>query len=88
MRRRASIQPIVLCGDFNIAPEDRDVHDPDGWREQVLCSTPERERLAALIDWGLSDAYRLFDESAASSPGGTIGVPGCNGTWACGLTTI
>ena len=57
-------QPIVLCGDFNIAPEDRDVHDPEGWREQVLCSTPERARLAALIDWGLSDAYRLFDESA------------------------
>lgn len=57
-------EPLVLCGDFNIAPDDRDVHDPDGWREKVLCSTKERERLSALLDWGLHDAYRLFDDSA------------------------
>lgn len=57
-------EEIVLCGDFNIAPDDRDVHDPEAWRENVLCSTPERERLTALLDWGLTDAYRQFDDSA------------------------
>ena len=56
-------EPIVLCGDFNIAPEDRDVHDPERWREKVLCSTAERERLASLLEWGLEDAYRLFNDS-------------------------
>ncbi len=62
-RQAGPAEPLVLCGDFNIAPDDRDVHDPEAWREQVLCSTPERERFAALLDWGLSDAYRLFDDS-------------------------
>ena len=55
---------LVLCGDFNVAPEDRDVHDPDAWREQVLCSSAERERFQALLDWGLTDAFRhLYDEA-------------------------
>ena len=57
-------QPAVLCGDYNIAPDDRDVHNPDAWRGKVLCSEPERDRLSALIDWGLTDAHRLFDDSA------------------------
>ena len=56
-------EPLVLCGDFNVAPDDRDVHDPEAWREQILCSTPEREHFPALLDWGLSDAFRhLTDE--------------------------
>ena len=56
-------EPLVLCGDFNVAPDDRDVHDPEAWREQILCSTPEREHFQALLDWGLSDAFRhLTDE--------------------------
>lgn len=57
-------EPLVLCGDFNIAPEDRDVHDPEAWREKVLCSTPERERFRKLLDWGLTDAFRAFNEDA------------------------
>ena len=61
---RDASEEIVLCGDFNIAPDDRDVHDPEAWREKVLCSTLERERLTALLDWGLTDAYRQFDDSA------------------------
>jgi len=56
--------PMVLTGDYNITFDDRDVNDPVAWREQILCSTPERQRLNALIDWGLTDALRLFDESA------------------------
>ncbi len=54
---------IVLTGDFNITFDDRDVHDPESWRDKILCSKPERDRLNALIDWGLTDALRLFDES-------------------------
>lgn len=54
---------IVLTGDFNITFDDRDVPDPESWRDKILCSAPERERLNALIDWGLTDALRLFDES-------------------------
>lgn len=51
---------LVVLGDFNIAPDDRDVHDPEAWREQVLCSTPEREALRRLFDLGLHDSFRLF----------------------------
>ncbi|MCK9538987.1 exodeoxyribonuclease III [Dokdonella sp.] len=52
---------MVVLGDFNIAPEDRDVHDPEAWREQILCSTPEREALARMLDLGLVDSFRLFN---------------------------
>ncbi|CAL1239441.1 exodeoxyribonuclease III [Candidatus Methylocalor cossyra] len=53
---------LVVLGDFNIAPEDRDVYDPDGWREKILCSTPERMAFRALLDLGLADAIRCFDQ--------------------------
>lgn len=53
---------LVVLGDFNIAPEDRDVHDPDEWRGQVLCSDAEREKLAALLDLGFVDVFRRFDQ--------------------------
>jgi len=57
---------LAVVGDFNIAPEDRDVHDPAAWREQVLCSTPEREALRALLAEGLCDTFRLFPQPDAS----------------------
>lgn len=53
---------LALLGDFNIAPEDRDVRDPDAWREQVLCSQPERDAFQRLLDLGLMDSFRLFDQ--------------------------
>jgi exodeoxyribonuclease-3 len=53
---------MVVLGDFNIAPEDRDVHDPELWREKILCSTQEREALRRIIDLGFSDTFRLFDQ--------------------------
>ena len=53
---------LVVLGDFNIAPEDRDVHDPKRWREKILCSTPEREALRGLLDLGLHDSFRLFND--------------------------
>ena len=53
---------LVVLGDFNIAPDDRDVHDPKRWREKILCSTPERDALRSLQDLGLHDSFRLFNE--------------------------
>ncbi len=53
---------LVLLGDYNIAPEDRDVHDPVAWAGQVLCTPEERAHFAALLDIGLFDAFRLFDQ--------------------------
>jgi exodeoxyribonuclease-3 len=55
---------MVVLGDFNVAPDDRDVHDPEAWREQVLCSTPEREALSRLMALGLEDSFRLFEAGA------------------------
>ena len=53
---------LALLGDYNIAPEDRDVHDPVAWAGQVLCSAPEREHFQALIGLGLHDSFRLFEQ--------------------------
>ncbi len=53
-------EPLVVTGDFNVAPDDRDVWDADLWRGQNLASEPERERLRALFDWGLTDLGRTF----------------------------
>jgi exodeoxyribonuclease III len=55
---------MVVMGDFNIAPQDRDVHDPVAWHEQILCSTPERAALAQLQALGLHDSFRLFEAEA------------------------
>jgi len=51
-------EPLLVVGDFNVTPDDRDVHDPERWRDRNLCSRPERERLRALLDWGLVDLLR------------------------------
>ena len=50
---------LVVLGDFNIAPDDRDVHDPKRWREKILCSTPERDALQRILKLGLHDSFRL-----------------------------
>jgi exodeoxyribonuclease III len=57
---------LVLMGDFNIAPEDRDVHDPVAWAGQILCTPEERAHFAALVELGLVDAFRLFDQPPKS----------------------
>ncbi len=59
-------QYLTVLGDFNIAPEDRDVHDPALWREKILCSTPEREAFGKMLDAGLLDVFRLFDQADRS----------------------
>jgi exodeoxyribonuclease-3 len=55
-------EKVVVTGDFNITFDDRDVHDPDLWREKILCSTPERRALARITELGLHDALRKFTQ--------------------------
>ncbi len=57
---------LAVLGDLNIAPEDRDVHDPKAWEGQVLCSEPERTAFQVLLALGLEDAYRLFEQPEKS----------------------
>lgn len=66
---RAEIQrhpDLVLMGDFNIAPDDRDVYDPEAWRGQIHCTDEERAHFRALIGLGLIDAFRVFDQPPKS----------------------
>jgi len=53
---------LALAGDFNIAPDDRDVYDPVAWQGNILVSEPERAAFKQLQDIGLKDAFRLFDQ--------------------------
>lgn len=55
-------EQLIVLGDFNIAPDDRDVHDPAAWHEKILCSTRERRALDAMLGLGLADTFRLFDQ--------------------------
>ncbi len=57
---------LALLGDYNIAPDDRDVHDPAAWKDQILCSEPERAAFRQLLGLGLADAFRLFDQPEKS----------------------
>lgn len=57
-----SYPQLALLGDYNIAPEDRDVHDPAAWKDSVLVSTPERDAFDQLIQLGLYDSFRLFEQ--------------------------
>jgi exodeoxyribonuclease III len=57
---------LVVLGDYNIAPEDRDVHDPVAWQGNVLVSEPERQQLKNLVQLGLRDSFRLFEQAEKS----------------------
>jgi exodeoxyribonuclease III len=57
---------LAVLGDFNIAPEPRDVYDPKAWDGHVLFSEPEREAFRSLIGIGLRDAFRLFEQPERS----------------------
>ncbi len=56
---------VAVMGDFNVAPEDRDVHDPALWEGQVLCSEPERAAFRLFLAAGLKDSFRLFEQPPA-----------------------
>lgn len=51
---------LALCGDYNIAPDERDVHDPQRWQDCILVSEPERAAFRRFIELGLVDSFRLF----------------------------
>ena len=55
-------EKLVVLGDFNIAPADADVHDPEKWGEAILCSPKERAALEGLIGLGLTDVFRRFEQ--------------------------
>jgi exodeoxyribonuclease-3 len=59
-------EKLVVLGDFNIAPADEDVYDPEKWGEDVLCSPPERDALRQLMALGLTDVFRKFDQPEKS----------------------
>ena len=51
-------EKLVVLGDFNIAPADEDVHDPEKWGDAILCSPKERAALGSLLELGLTDVFR------------------------------
>ena len=57
---------LALLGDYNIAPEDRDVYDPKAWEGNVLVSEPERQKFRNLLQLGLHDSFRLFGQAEKS----------------------
>jgi len=61
-RELAEHPRLAVMGDFNIAPEDRDVYDPVAWSGQVLASEPERAALRRILALGFVDSFRLFDQ--------------------------
>jgi exodeoxyribonuclease III len=66
---RAELQQhpaLVLMGDFNVAPDDRDVYDPVGWHNQIHCTPQERAQFQRLLALGLHDAFRLFEQPPKS----------------------
>ena len=65
--KEAATHPkLALLGDYNIAPDDRDVYDPVAWAGQVLCTSEERAHFRGLIDLGLHDTFRLFEQPPKS----------------------
>ncbi len=58
----AKHQNLVVLGDFNIAPADEDVHDAEKWGEAILCSPAERKALREMLDLGLTDVFREFEQ--------------------------
>ena len=58
----AAHEHLLVVGDFNIAPEDRDVHDPAAWEGSVHVSAPEREALAKITSLGFEDLFRRFEQ--------------------------
>ncbi len=56
--------PVLLCGDFNVAPEERDVHEPRLWQGRILFSEAERAALEVIKNWGFVDAFRLHEQAA------------------------
>ena len=80
---------LAVLGDYNVAPADEDVHNPEKWEGQVLVSEPERNAFRALLDLGLTDSFRLFRSPRSPSAGGitassaSAAMPACASTMCC-----
>ena len=61
-----SSKPVLLCGDFNVAPEERDVHDPRLWQGRILFSEAERAAIEEVKQWGFTDAFRLHTDAGGN----------------------
>ena len=55
---------LIVCGDFNVAPEDRDTYDPELWRGAIMCSNRERAAFRQLCNVGLTDTLRLHRQES------------------------
>ncbi len=55
---------ILVCGDFNVAPEDKDIYKPERWRDKVLTTAEERGRWKELLAWGFQDGQRVLSDEA------------------------
>lgn len=64
-RQKKSYEHILLCGDFNIAPTDQDVYDPEKWQNQVLVSESERKLWQSILSLGFEDVYRVLDDTSS-----------------------
>lgn len=65
-RTIAEYGDVALLGDYNIAPDDRDVYDPKAWEGQVLCSDAERAAYQRILALGMQDSFRLFEQPEKS----------------------
>jgi len=65
-KEQSQHENIIILGDFNIAPEDRDVYDAEKWGEEVLCSPKERAALSEIIGLGFCDVFRQFEQAEKS----------------------
>ncbi len=63
-RRHSASEPLLLAGDWNVAPGDLDVYDPAGWRDTVICHTAARQALSKVLDFGLFDTLRHIEPTA------------------------
>jgi exodeoxyribonuclease-3 len=63
---KLNMEKLAVLGDMNVAPEDRDVHDPKRWRGKIHVSEPERAALRKVLDAGFADAFRLFPQPEKS----------------------
>ena len=63
-REAKAEEPLVLCGDMNVTADDRDVWSPEQWKDKIHCSVPEREALAEVLGFGLTDLFRVHHGDA------------------------
>ncbi len=62
-RHHVPAESLLLCGDFNVAPTDKDVAQPDVWRGSVLCVDAVRDALQTVVDWGLVNLFRQHHDT-------------------------